>query len=768
MSDITLSNAVRGNLLSLQNTAEMMSRTQERLSSGKKVISALDNPSSYFTAQGLDNRASDISKLLDSVSNGVQVLKAADAGIMGIQKLVDSAKSTARQALQAPNAYTTKASLTSGSKGLSATDLTGIIAGTGVNASSGTGTTAIAPMTNVASTSPTSGAGNVVAIGADTAATKLYNSMGSTGAGVVGATALNALAPLGGTNFADGDTLSINGQTLTFKTSGASGANEININDTVTNLAGKLQGLLRDATNGSGTTSTVSFDDTTHKLTVTASDNTKDITIGGSAVAKAGLVAETLKPTNTSAIPSSGSMTFQVGTNQATTVYFGTGTGQISNRRDLLTQLNTVSGLSATVDPGNGGQILLKNANASDYKSSIVLTASTGGTLTGFGALTADSGSTTVKTYAPTNLLSQNTALKGQSLTIGVGTNSKTFTFGSATGQISTYEELTDAVSQAGGILTRDAGNKLSIRTADANVAQPLTISGNAASTLGINAGQFAGTGQSLAGKSLNVTIGTGADQKVSNIVFGTAAGQVKTLDDLNTKLAGDGVGVQASLDNDGKLSLTASNDAARKTFSINGTAAVQAFGAASAFTAVQSSAPSFGGAGDTQRRNLVKDFNDLLGQMDKLAQDSSYNGVNLLNGDDLSLVFNENGTSKLNIKGVSFDSKSLGVDTLTADGSDFLDSGSINNVLNKLDTASNTLRSQSSKFGSNLSIVQTRQDFSKNLINVLQTGSANLTLADLNEEGANYSALSTRSQISTSALALSAQAGQQVLQLLR
>ncbi len=88
--------------------------------------------------------------------------------------------------------------------------------------------------------------------------------------------------------------------------------------------------------------------------------------------------------------------------------------------------------------------------------------------------------------------------------------------------------------------------------------------------------------------------------------------------------------------------------------------------------------------------------------------------------------------------------------------------------MLTALNTASTTLRSQASAFGANLSIVQIRQDFSKNLINVLQTGSSNLTLADSNEEAANSQALSTRQSIAVSALALANQSNQSVLQLLR
>src|SRR5690349_16994614 len=111
MSDIVLTAAVRQNLLSLQGTADLLSKTQTRLATGKKVNSALDNPTNYFTAAGLDARAGDISNLLDSIGNGVQVLQAADTGITSLQKLVDTAKSIANQALQQPTGYSTKASV---------------------------------------------------------------------------------------------------------------------------------------------------------------------------------------------------------------------------------------------------------------------------------------------------------------------------------------------------------------------------------------------------------------------------------------------------------------------------------------------------------------------------------------------------------------------------------------------------------------------------------------------------------------------------------
>ncbi len=125
MSGIVLSSSVRQNLLSLQSTADLLATTQNRLSTGKKVNSALDNPTNYFTAQGLDNRASDISNLLDGIGNGVQVLQSANTGITSLQKLVDTAKSLANQALQTTVGYSTKSNVSTTIAGATSTDLRG-------------------------------------------------------------------------------------------------------------------------------------------------------------------------------------------------------------------------------------------------------------------------------------------------------------------------------------------------------------------------------------------------------------------------------------------------------------------------------------------------------------------------------------------------------------------------------------------------------------------------------------------------------------------
>ena len=385
MSGIVLSASVRQNLLSLQSTAELLSTTQNRLATGNKVNSALDNPTNFFTAQGLNNRASDITNLLDSIGNGVQVLQAANTGITSLQKLVDTAKSLANQVLQAPTGYSTKSSTTS--------------------------------------------------------------------ATTVG-TAANLVD---GTNIASGDTLTI-------------------------------------AATGGGTATSITF-------------------------------------------------------------------------------------------------------------------------------------------------------------------------------------------------------------------------------------------------------------------------GASESLDQLNAALAANNV--SASLNSAGKLVFTTTNDAASATLGAVG-------GTALAFTGVAAaSAPVADAASQTIRANLVGQYNNVIQQITTTSQDASFNGINLLNGDNLKLTFNETGKSTLNIVGVTFDAAGLGLASLTS-GTDFLDNASANKALSLLGAASTTLRTEASALGSNLSIVQIRQDFSKNLINVLQTGSSNLTLADTNEEAANSQALSTRQSIAVSALSLANQSNQSVLQLLR
>jgi flagellin len=522
MSGIVLSASVRQNLLSLQSTAALLATTQNDLATGKKVNSALDNPTNFFTAQGLDNRASDIANLLDGIGNGVQVLQAANTGITSLQSLVASAQSIANQVLQSPTGYSTKSNVSSATiPGATAQNLLGN--------STNSSVTALAAVNN-----------NL-----------------STPAAITGATALSGASNTDSLSSAitTGDTLSVDGVTFTFVAGSVSAGTNIGVGDTVAHLLSAI-----DAATGAAPANPSSVSG--GKITLNTG-TTSNLTIGGSALAKLGLVAAT---TNVGPPPLSG--------------------------------------------------------------ETLTVTATGGGTPT--------------------------------------------------------------------------------------------------------------------------------------NITFGTGAGQISTLNGLNSALAANNL--QATISTTGVINIVTSNDAASSTI---GTIAGSASLAGQAFNGVTAAAPVADPNSQATRASLVAQYNNVLAQINTTSQDSSFNGINLLNGDTLKLVFNETGRSTLNITGVTFNDAGLSLSSLTA-GTDFLDSSSANKVLTSLTAASTTLRSEASSLGSNLSIVQIRQDFSKNLINVLQTGSSNLTLADSNEEAANSQALSTRQSIAVSALALANQSQASVLQLLR
>src|ERR1700726_3382937 len=190
MSGIVLSASVRQNLLSLQSTASLLATTQNDLSTGNKVNTALDNPTNFFTAQSLNNRASDIGNLLDGIGNGVQVLQAANTGITSLQSLVASAQSIANQVLQSPTGYDTKSNISSAAiSGATATNLLG----TAYSNNTLTGTA----VTN----DGTGGSGAAI-----TAATQLLGTASSTS---------NDLQSPGITN---GSVLTVDGKTISFST----------------------------------------------------------------------------------------------------------------------------------------------------------------------------------------------------------------------------------------------------------------------------------------------------------------------------------------------------------------------------------------------------------------------------------------------------------------------------------------------------------------------------------------------------------------------
>ena len=163
-------------------------------------------------------------------------------------------------------------------------------------------------------------------------------------------------------------------------------------------------------------------------------------------------------------------------------------------------------------------------------------------------------------------------------------------------------------------------------------------------------------------------------------------------------------------------------------------------------------------------RKTSISQFNDILTQIDQLANDSSYKGVNLLKDDKLKVVFNEDRSSYLEIEGR--DASSTGLKLASVSAADWETNEGVEATITSVENAINELRDMATEFGNNYSIVQTRQDFTENLINVLEEGADDLTLADMNEESANMLALQTRQQLGINSLSLASQAAQSVLQL--
>lgn len=168
-----------------------------------------------------------------------------------------------------------------------------------------------------------------------------------------------------------------------------------------------------------------------------------------------------------------------------------------------------------------------------------------------------------------------------------------------------------------------------------------------------------------------------------------------------------------------------------------------------------------------TERGNLTTQYNDLISQIATVAADSNYKGTNLLEaGQELNVTFDESGDSTLTVAGVAGDG---GATAASGDwGNATLATGTtaINASITQLDSARDTLRINATALSNKLSTITIRQDFTDNMINTLEDGAANLTNADLNEEGANLLMLQTRQQLGTTSLSLASQAAQSVLRL--
>lgn len=164
-----------------------------------------------------------------------------------------------------------------------------------------------------------------------------------------------------------------------------------------------------------------------------------------------------------------------------------------------------------------------------------------------------------------------------------------------------------------------------------------------------------------------------------------------------------------------------------------------------------------------TDRASYATQFDAIRSQIDSLAKDSGYRGTNLLNSEDLTVNFNEDASANLEVKGFNGSATGIG---LAAAKASWETSGDIDEATENLNKATEKLRSQSKSLANNLNIITTRQNFTDKMINTLQSGADNLTLADMNQEGANMLMLQTRQNLGITSLSLASQAAQSVLRL--
>ncbi len=342
-----------------------------------------------------------------------------------------------------------------------------------------------------------------------------------------------------------------------------------------------------------------------------------------------------------------------------------------------------------------------------------------------------------------------------------------------------------DALAAAGltasdaELVANGAGTGIKINAKQADIDITIAAALGNDTSVGIAANSYNSTslldrivtaGGSDGGSTLQVAV-NGANPQI--ITFGTGVGEVSTLDELDTKLGSltglSSAGVNGSAFGASRvISFNVASASTQNSIALTGSTGVgtalgSAFNLTAGVAATTEGVASVTGANAT-RTALQSDYNNVLDQISTLAADASYNGVNLLNGDDLSVIFNETGTSTLDITGVTYDAAGLSLSDAT--GTDFQVDSTLEDFLESLDSALSSLRTQASRFGANLTTVQTRQDFTKNLISTLQQGADALVLADTNEEAANLLALQTRQQLSQTSLSLANQSEQSILRL--
>lgn len=638
---IALTSSMRSNLLSLKNTQDLLDKTQDRLSTGYKVNSAMDNPSSYFTAQSLNSRADDLSTLLDSIGQAISTLEVADEGITTLQEFVEQAKSIANSARDTANVASKAVSenVTFNSTTAKTDLLTDMVA----NAAAGDNfTIRLGDATTMEGTSNVS-------------ADQTLEQIGIAANGVV--------------------EMIVGDKTYEFTfTAAASGITDATVDETtgVTKQSFGIDTTLEDFMSEVVYTvgrKVLNAEVKEGKLTFNTLDNSS-LVIRSTAGFDSGKTA-------TAATIAT-----------ATTAKFAKGDNT-----------NNTSVTGASIDITVNGQV--QKVDISEF-----IDPTTGALVAG-----GDTGATTLKAVV----------------------------------------EKINSTLGSEGIVAQVNGTTLEIYNSNNTGTKP---------TVAVTNGVLSG-GDDATAITANAAVTEGAAKISTNFnkVFGFDEGYTVTITEGMTveqfRQAVDGLeGISADFDSKGHMVISGEQGDDMVLADSGDGNFIRSLLGGNVVSATN---------GSNERAKYAEQFDGVLDQIDQLVQDTSYKGINLLNGDDLTVVFNESRTSTLELKGVTFNSTGLG---FTASEAEWKDNANIDKSLDQITKATSLLRAQASEFGQNLSTVQIREDFTENMINNLQTGADKLTLADMNEEAANMLALQTRQQLGVNSLSMASQAAQSVLQL--
>ena len=342
----------------------------------------------------------------------------------------------------------------------------------------------------------------------------------------------------------------------------------------------------------------------------------------------------------------------------------------------------------------------------------------------------------------------------GKKVNSAIDNPSSYYTAQSLNNRASDLSALLDSMGQ--GIQTIKAANE-GIESITDFVEQAKALINTARDTSASKVGEsettgtFAASGEAKKNVELTLSI-NGVEEKINVEDVGTGSA-AQTIDQLVTNLEGVLQGKSATFEvvaKDGQLVI--SNTDKTLAWGLSGT--INGLTIAADVKAAQ----------PNDRTSAQDQYNEILKQIDQLSKDSGYKGVNLLQGENLTVNFNEDRSSSLTVEGKNADVE--GLKLVAGADWDNADNVALETALNSVDDAINTLRNWASEFGNNYSILQSRETFTENLINVLTEGADKLTLADMNEESANMLALQTRQQLAINSLSLASQAAQSVLQL--